>query len=156
MTLPSVAIAPLSWPGGANSIKPHGVTLINCDFEPVQTPGYIQGRGALQVVRPVDLVVLQASENSAALLGLAPEDLLGQPIDVVAAVVVAGDQAPQPVATAQGCQVGAPAFGNHLAVAVGVRLVDHDAVQAGELANPLHGNSARLPFSLRAACELIA
>ena len=156
MTLPSVATAPLPWPGGAYSIKPHGVTLTNCDAELVQTPGCIEGHGALLVVRPVDLVVLQASENSAALLGLAPEDLLGQPIDVVAAVVVAGYQAPQPVATAQGCQVGAPAFGNHLAVAVGVRLVDHDAVQAGELANPLHGNSARLPFSLRAACELIA
>ena len=83
MTLPSVATAPLPWPGGAYSIKRHGVTLTNCDAEPVQTPGCIQAHGALLVLRPDDLVILQASENSAALLGLAPEQLLGQPIDLV-------------------------------------------------------------------------
>ena len=83
MTLPSVATAPLPWAGGAYSIKRHGVTLTNCDSEPVQTPGCIQGHGALLVLRPGDLVILQASENSAALLGLAPENLLGQPIGIV-------------------------------------------------------------------------
>ena len=130
--------------------------MTNCDAEPAQAPGRTQRHGALRVVRPGDLVVLQVSENSAALLGSAPEHLLGQPIDVVAAVVVAGDQALQLVATAQRCRVGEPAFGNHPAVAVGVKLADLDAVQAGELANLLHGDSARLPFGMGAACELLA
>ena len=87
MTLPSIAAALVPgtapWAGGAYSAKRHGVTLTNCDAEPVQTPGCIQAHGALLVVRPDDLVILQASENSADLLGLSPEQLLGQPIGVV-------------------------------------------------------------------------
>ncbi|WP_310388836.1 ATP-binding protein [Roseateles sp.] len=83
MTLPATATAPLPWEGGAYSIKRHGVTLSNCDAEPVQTPGCIQAHGVLLVLRPDDLVILQASENSAALLGFAPEALLGQPIGLV-------------------------------------------------------------------------
>ncbi len=91
MTLPSTAAAsepvpvpePTPWAGGAYSTKRHGVTLSNCDAEPVQTPGCIQAHGALLVLRPDDQVILQASENSAALLGLAPEHLLGQPIGIV-------------------------------------------------------------------------
>ena len=83
MTLPPIAATSPPWAGGAYSIKRHGVTLSNCDAEPVQTPGCIQAHGALLVVRPDDLVILQASENSAHLLGLAPEQLLGQPIGVV-------------------------------------------------------------------------
>ena len=85
MTLPSVATAPLPWADGATSIKRHGVTLSNCDAEPVQTPGCIQAHGALRVVRLDDFVILQASENSADLPdlpGLAPGQLLGQPIAV--------------------------------------------------------------------------
>ena len=83
MTLLSTAPAPLPWAGGAYSIKCHGVTLNSCDAELVQTPGCIQAHGALLVLRPSELVILQASENSADLLGIAPEQLLGQPIDVV-------------------------------------------------------------------------
>ena len=82
-SIPPVATPPPPWEGGAYSIKRHGVTLTNCDSEPVQTPGCIQAHGALLVARPDDLVILQASENSAALLGFAPENLLGLPIDVV-------------------------------------------------------------------------
>jgi chemotaxis family two-component system sensor kinase Cph1 len=59
------------------SIKRHGLTLANCDSEPVQTPGCVQAHGALLVLRRADLTVLQASENSQALLGHAPEALLG-------------------------------------------------------------------------------
>ena len=83
MKLPSIAPTPLPWAGGAYSVKRHGVTLTNCDAEPVQTPGCIQAHGALLVLRPDDLVILQVSENSAALLGMAPADLLGQSIVVV-------------------------------------------------------------------------
>ena len=83
MTLPSSVNASLPWAGEAYSIKRHGITLTNCDSEPVQTPGCIQAHGALLVLRLDDLVVLQASENSAALLGFAPDALLGQSIGVV-------------------------------------------------------------------------
>lgn len=70
---------PPPWADAPYSIKRHGVTITNCDAEPVQTPGCIQGHGALLVLRPADLTVLQVSENSEALLGRPPERLLGSP-----------------------------------------------------------------------------
>ena len=72
--------APLPWANGLYSIKRHGVSLTNCDTEPVQTPGCIQAHGALLVLRLADLTILQASENSETHLGLAPERLLGEPV----------------------------------------------------------------------------
>ncbi|MBC7604384.1 MAG: hypothetical protein H7255_17210, partial [Ramlibacter sp.] len=57
MNKPSIAPVHPPWAGGAYSIKRHGVTLSNCDAEPVQTPGCIQAHGALLVLRPDDLVV---------------------------------------------------------------------------------------------------
>lgn len=65
------------------SIKRDGLTLTNCESEPVQTPGCIQTHGALLVLRLTDLTVLQASENTEKLLGKSPESLLGQPIERV-------------------------------------------------------------------------
>src|ERR1700722_1405314 len=65
------------------SIKRHGVTLTNCDSEPVQTPGCIQGHGALLALRPTDLIIQQASENCARWLGAAPLAILGTPISSV-------------------------------------------------------------------------
>jgi PAS domain S-box-containing protein len=62
------------------SIKRHGTTLEECDHEPVQTPGCVQAHGVLFVLRPADLTVLQVSENSGALLGMKPEELLNQPL----------------------------------------------------------------------------
>jgi two-component system, chemotaxis family, sensor kinase Cph1 len=75
--------AALPWAGQPYSVKRFGVTITNCDTEPVHTPGCIQGHGALLVLRPLDLTILQASENTAALLGQAPEALLGQPVQTV-------------------------------------------------------------------------
>ena len=60
------------------SIKRHGTTLEKCEDEPVQMPGCIQAHGVLLVLRPSDLTILQASENSREWLGLSPEDLLGK------------------------------------------------------------------------------
>ncbi len=80
--------APPPWEGGPYSIKRHGVTVTNCDAEPVQTPGCIQGCGALLVVRTADLTILQVSENCEAWVGAPPERLLGRP--VAAAVGEAG------------------------------------------------------------------
>ena len=54
------------------STKRHGLTLDNCDSEPVQTPGCVQAHGALLVLRLSDLRVIQASDNS--------DDVLGQPV----------------------------------------------------------------------------
>ena len=71
------------------SIKRHGVTITNCDHEPVQTPGCIQDRGVLAVLRLSDLAILQISENSARWLGAAPQALLGQ---TVAAIVGASGE----------------------------------------------------------------
>lgn len=73
----------LPWDDQAYSIKRHGVTLTNCDAEPVQRPGCIQDHGALLVLRPGDLTVAQASENVAAILGVAPEVLLGRDVATV-------------------------------------------------------------------------
>ena len=67
----------------AYSIKRHGLTLATCDSEPVHAPGCVQAHGALLVLRLSDLCVLQVSENARAVLGTAPQGLLGQPVDVV-------------------------------------------------------------------------
>jgi len=62
------------------SIKRHGLTLANCDDEPVQTPGCIQGHGMLVALRLGDLVVTQVSENCPLWTGLAVDQVLGQPV----------------------------------------------------------------------------
>ena len=75
------------WDGQPYSIKRHGVSISNCDSEPVQTPGCIQDHGALLVLRPADMTILQASENAMTLLGRPAQALLGQ-----AASAVLGDE----------------------------------------------------------------
>lgn len=72
--------SPLPWADGLYSIKRYGTTLTNCDSEPVQTPGCIQAHGALLVLRPEDLTIVQASENTGHYLGESPENLLGESV----------------------------------------------------------------------------
>ncbi|MDB5829631.1 MAG: multi-sensor signal transduction histidine kinase [Variovorax sp.] len=72
------AFIPQPWADQPYSVKRHGLTVTNCDAEPVRTPGCIQAHGALLVLRLSDLTVLQASENSHAILGQAPDRLLGR------------------------------------------------------------------------------
>lgn len=76
------ATAPLPWEGQPYSVKRHGVTITNCDAEPVHTPGCIQAHGALLVLRPADLVILQVSENTEAILGFPAAALLGRTVAV--------------------------------------------------------------------------
>lgn len=57
--------------------------LSNCDRELIQLPGSIQPHGVLLVLDANDPVVLQVSQNVAAVLGIAPNELLGQLIDVL-------------------------------------------------------------------------
>lgn len=54
--------------------------LTNCDREPIHMPGSIQPHGALLVVDPVGLCVLQAGGNTQGLLGLSISELLGRPL----------------------------------------------------------------------------
>ena len=74
---------PVPWHGQPYSIKRHGVSITNCDTEPVQTPGCVQAHGALLVVRQTDLTILQASENAAEILGHEVANLLNASISVV-------------------------------------------------------------------------
>ena len=80
---PPIAEDSTPWPDGIYSIKRHGVTIQNCDSEPIRTPGCIQSHGAVLVLRPAGLTILQASENSEQWLGVAPENLLGASIQSV-------------------------------------------------------------------------
>ncbi len=76
MAVSTLTPSPLPWADGVYSIKRHGVTITNCDSEPVQTPGCVQAHGALLVLRPGDLTIAQVSENIADLLGQPPATLL--------------------------------------------------------------------------------
>ena len=71
------------WTTQPYSIKRDGLTLTNCDDEPVRTPGCIQAHGALLVLRLADLSILQASENTLAILGYDAAALLGQSVAVI-------------------------------------------------------------------------
>jgi chemotaxis family two-component system sensor kinase Cph1 len=70
---------PVTWDSQPYSVKRHGLTITNCDMEPVQTPGCVQSHGALLVLRLSDLSILQTSDNAQAILGTTAESLLGQP-----------------------------------------------------------------------------
>lgn len=70
-------------PAHPYSTKRDGLTIVNCDSEPVQTPGCIQAHGALLVLRLSDLTIVQASDNAHIVLGQAAERLLGQPVSAI-------------------------------------------------------------------------
>ena len=73
---------PPPWASQPYSIKRHGTTLTNCDSEPVQTPGCVQAHGAMLVLRPTDLTILQASENTERLLGHPADTILNKAVRV--------------------------------------------------------------------------
>jgi light-regulated signal transduction histidine kinase (bacteriophytochrome) len=57
------------------------VDLTNCDREVIHQPGLIQPHGVMLVLRPSDLIILQASENTDALFGVPARDLVQQGLD---------------------------------------------------------------------------
>ena len=59
------------------------IDLTNCDREPIHVPGSVQPHGALLVLHPESLEILEASANTAEFLGLEPRVLLGQSLSVV-------------------------------------------------------------------------
>ena len=71
------------------SIKRDGVSLSNCDDEPVQTPGCIQAHGLLLALRIDDLVVTQVSENCERWTALRVDQVLGSPLSRVVGPVSA-------------------------------------------------------------------
>ena len=73
----------MPWHTQPYSIKRHGLSITNCDAEPVRAPGCIQAHGALLVLRLSDLSILQASENTQAIFGHEPQELLGKSVTTV-------------------------------------------------------------------------
>ena len=65
------------------SIKRHGISLANCDDEPVQTPGCIQAHGLLLALRLDDFIVVQVSENCQRWTGLPVDQVLGRALSHV-------------------------------------------------------------------------
>ncbi|MDP9429912.1 MAG: GAF domain-containing protein [Actinomycetota bacterium] len=66
------------------------IDLSNCEREPIHVPGSIQPRGVLLAVTEPDLVVEQASENLADLVGVPAADALGRRLPEVLGVAAAG------------------------------------------------------------------
>ena len=81
-----VPATPLPFP---YSVKRHGISLSNCDDEPVQTPGCIQAHGMLLALRLDDLVVTQVSENCAHWAGASVEQVLGAPLSQIVGAAAA-------------------------------------------------------------------
>ena len=57
--------------------------LDECVREPIRTPGSIQPHGALLAVDPRTLVIMYASDNCAAILGIDARLLLGRPLGAI-------------------------------------------------------------------------
>ena len=63
--------------------------LTNCDREPIHLAGSVQPHGVLLLVREPELAVVQASANSAALLGVDVAALPGAPLATLGEALVA-------------------------------------------------------------------
>lgn len=139
----------LPWEGQPYSVKRHGMMVDACDNEPVQTPGCIQTHGALLVLRPGDLRVVQASENCGRWLGQPPEALLGT--SVAFAIGADGEaQLREMLATGQlegnpqyGCTIPArgeiPPLDLTVHTLDGVVIVECEATERSSLAPPTDG-----------------
>ncbi|MBD2453815.1 hypothetical protein H6G80_06965 [Nostoc sp. FACHB-87] len=53
------------------------MTVIDCDQEPINIPGYIQPFGVLLALELPHLKILQASENTSEFFGISAADLIG-------------------------------------------------------------------------------
>src|SRR6185369_414550 len=63
-----------------NEERAMAADITNCDREPIHIPGAIQPHGVLLSLAEPDLVVAQASDNTASLLGRTVAHVLGQPL----------------------------------------------------------------------------
>jgi chemotaxis family two-component system sensor kinase Cph1 len=85
--------------------------LSSCDQEPIRIPGSIQPHGFLLCLSE-QLVVLQASENLAALAGMAAAHALGQPLAAVAGAGAAALLAPGQALPERPAYLGSAALPN--------------------------------------------
>ncbi|MET0230876.1 MAG: HWE histidine kinase domain-containing protein [Rhodanobacteraceae bacterium] len=65
---------------GNDMTSPSRQFASDCEREPIHIPDAIQAHGVLLVVDPSDLTVVEVAGDSSALLGMAPELLLGQSV----------------------------------------------------------------------------
>ena len=56
------------------------ITVENCADEPIHIPGSIQPHGVLLVIEEPSSMITRVSNNTFSLLGIAPHELLGQPL----------------------------------------------------------------------------
>lgn len=66
-----------------NSLQQEPVSSSNCDRLPIYTSGSIQPHGILFVLTEPHLEISQVSQNTEQLLGILPEELLGQPLSTL-------------------------------------------------------------------------
>ena len=59
------------------------VDLTNCDREPIHVPGAVQPHGVLLACRGEAFTIVQASDNTAGVIGVAASNLLGCPIAAI-------------------------------------------------------------------------
>jgi two-component system, chemotaxis family, sensor kinase Cph1 len=59
------------------------VDLTNCDREPIHVPGAVQPHGVLLACRGEPFTIVQASDNTARLIGVTPANLVGRPIEAI-------------------------------------------------------------------------
>ena len=64
----------------ANSIV-ESSAIATCEREPIHIPGSIQPHGVLFTLAQPELIVLQSSANTAALLGIDPEQVIGRSVE---------------------------------------------------------------------------
>jgi chemotaxis family two-component system sensor kinase Cph1 len=59
------------------------IDLTNCEREPIRVPGSVQPHGVLLTMADAASPIAQVSANIGALTGLAPDEVLGTPIDTI-------------------------------------------------------------------------
>lgn len=62
------------------------IDVANCAREPIHLPGGVQPHGALLVARLSDLAIVQVSSNTEAIVGTAPDHLLGRRLDAICGI----------------------------------------------------------------------
>jgi light-regulated signal transduction histidine kinase (bacteriophytochrome) len=137
--------------------------LTNCERELIHLAGSIQPHGVLLVLREPDLVVLQASVNAEAMLGMPAERLLNRPV-----AALGGDIAPQirRLVRAGALEARAPlrcriAHGEWSRAFEGIAhrhaggglIVELESLERAAAAAGMHGRDARLEHRLAAAMQ---